>query len=161
MTADEEASAPEGYVALMRELWHQDPVARPSFAEALRRLEAMRAAAPPAPPAPGSGELDLVSGLFDDESGGGGGGDDRDGGRLRSLQYLGSTPTAGDYARTLGHATVVDHMMAMDAAGHRRSWAATRSSTEDAPVFAVAPFAALPPPAIMRSTTEAWPSVRA
>ena len=37
--------APEGYVALMRELWHQDPVARPTFAEALRRLEAMRAAA--------------------------------------------------------------------------------------------------------------------
>merc|ERR1711969_245493 len=118
ITAVDVNSAPKGYVALMRELWHQDPVARPSFAEALRRLEAMRAAAPPAP---GSGELDLVSGLFDEESGGGGGGDDRDGGRLRSLQYLGSTPTAGDYARTLGHATVVDHMMAMDAAaGHRQ-----------------------------------------
>jgi len=27
---------------------------------------------------------------------------------LRSLQRLGSTPTAGDYARTLGHASVVD-----------------------------------------------------
>ena len=40
--------APEGYLALMRELWHQDPVARPTFAEARRRLEAMRATAPAA-----------------------------------------------------------------------------------------------------------------
>ena len=43
VTADEEASAPEGYVALMRELWAQDPVARPTFAEAWRRLKAIRA----------------------------------------------------------------------------------------------------------------------
>ena len=35
--------APEGYAALMRELWAQDPVVRPTFAEALRRLEAMHA----------------------------------------------------------------------------------------------------------------------
>ena len=35
------ASAPEGYAALMRELWHHDPVARPVFAEALSRLRRM------------------------------------------------------------------------------------------------------------------------
>ena len=37
LTAADVNGAPEGYVALMRELWHQDPVARPAFAEALRR----------------------------------------------------------------------------------------------------------------------------
>ena len=36
ITAADVDSAPEGYVALMRELWHQDPVARPTVAEALR-----------------------------------------------------------------------------------------------------------------------------
>ena len=41
LTADDESRAPNGYVALMRELWHQDPVERPTFAEALRRLRAM------------------------------------------------------------------------------------------------------------------------
>ena len=41
VTEEDEAGAPEGYVALMRELWHQDPVERPTFAEALRRLRAM------------------------------------------------------------------------------------------------------------------------
>ena len=38
--ADTDA-APAGYVALMRELWHHDPVVRPTFAEALRRLQTM------------------------------------------------------------------------------------------------------------------------
>ena len=45
MTADEEAIAPEGYVALMRELWAQDPVARPMFVDTLQRLTALRKAA--------------------------------------------------------------------------------------------------------------------
>ena len=47
VAAVDEAGAPEGYVALMRELWHQDPVERPTFAEALRRLRAMGARAQP------------------------------------------------------------------------------------------------------------------
>ena len=64
VTAEDEAAAPPGYIALMRELWHQDPVERPTFAEALRRLEAMRAAAPP-PATGGGGKLDLVSDLFE------------------------------------------------------------------------------------------------
>ena len=46
LTAADAARAPAGYAALVRELWHQDPVARPTFAEALRRLRAMRAALP-------------------------------------------------------------------------------------------------------------------
>ena len=37
----EAAAAPKGYVTLMQELWAQDPVARPTFAEALRRLRGM------------------------------------------------------------------------------------------------------------------------
>ena len=41
LTAADVDGAPEGYVALMRELWHQDPVARPTFAEALQRLRVM------------------------------------------------------------------------------------------------------------------------
>ena len=45
VTAADEASAPEGYVALMRELWAQDPVVRPSFETALARLADMRSAA--------------------------------------------------------------------------------------------------------------------
>ena len=44
VAAEDEAAAPEGYVALMRELWAQDPVARPAFAEALARLRRMGAA---------------------------------------------------------------------------------------------------------------------
>lgn len=111
VTAADEAGAPAGFVALMRELWAQDPVARPTFAEALRRLRAMLAAAGP-PPTEGSGggELDLVSDLF--ASSGGGSDDKKDAVLLRSLQCLSSTPTATDYARTLGHASVVDLMMA-------------------------------------------------
>ena len=35
------AAAPDGFVPLMRELWAQDPVARPTFAEALTRLRGM------------------------------------------------------------------------------------------------------------------------
>ena len=64
--ADAEA-APEGFMALMHELWAQDPVARPTFTEALERLRAMRGR---------SGgerkqrcELDLVSDLFDEQRG--------------------------------------------------------------------------------------------
>ena len=64
VTAADEAAAPEGYVALMREMWHQDPVARPTFAEALRRLEAMRAAVSAASGG-GGGGIDLVSDLFE------------------------------------------------------------------------------------------------
>ena len=37
----EAEAAPTGYVALMRELWAQDPVERPTFAETLRRLSVM------------------------------------------------------------------------------------------------------------------------
>ena len=54
VTAADEAGAPEGYAALMRELWAHDPVARPMFSEALKRLRKM--ARP---------DLDLVSDLFD------------------------------------------------------------------------------------------------
>lgn len=43
VAAADTAAAPEGYLPLMRELWHQDPVERPTFAEALRRLRAMLA----------------------------------------------------------------------------------------------------------------------
>ena len=42
---DEEASAaPRGYVALIRRLWHQDPVERPTFAEALGALQQIASA---------------------------------------------------------------------------------------------------------------------
>ena len=108
MSSADVDGAPEGYVALMRELWHQDPVARPTFAEALRRLREMLAATPLT--TTGSGELDLVSDLF--KGPGEGGSEEEEDVLLRSLQGLSSTPTAGDYARTLGHASVVDHMMA-------------------------------------------------
>ena len=43
VTAADLGGAPEGYAALMRELWAQDPVVRPTFAEALRRLRGMSA----------------------------------------------------------------------------------------------------------------------
>ena len=66
VTAADADGAPEGYVALMRELWHQDPVERPTFAEALRRLRAMTPRKVHAAPAPGQArELDLVSDLFE------------------------------------------------------------------------------------------------
>ena len=42
VTKDEDRSAPRGYVALMRELWHHDPAARPSSEQALRRLQQLR-----------------------------------------------------------------------------------------------------------------------
>ena len=38
------AAAPEGFVALLRELWAHDPARRPTFAETLRRLRARGAA---------------------------------------------------------------------------------------------------------------------
>ena len=38
VSAEDEARAPAGYVALMRELWAQDPATRPAFAETLSRL---------------------------------------------------------------------------------------------------------------------------
>ena len=41
VTPAEASAAPAGYLALMRELWAQDPVERPTFAEALRRLSVM------------------------------------------------------------------------------------------------------------------------
>ena len=41
VTETEAASAPNGYIALMHELWAQDPVARPTFAETLQRLRGM------------------------------------------------------------------------------------------------------------------------
>ena len=116
VTAADEAGAPEGYVTLMREMWAQDPVTRPTFAEALRRLKSMLTEAPPASRNIPSGVgLDLVSDLFEEGGGGEGPGngsnEEEAAMRLRSLQYLGSTPTAGDYARTLGHASFVDMMM--------------------------------------------------
>ena len=39
--AAEAAAAREGYVALLRELWAQDPAERPAFAETLARLRGM------------------------------------------------------------------------------------------------------------------------
>ena len=53
VTAEDEAAAPPGYTALMRELWAHDPVERPTFAEALRRLRALDVPtmAPPSAPA--------------------------------------------------------------------------------------------------------------
>ena len=41
LAASDAAGAPPGYMALMRELWRQDPGARPTVAEALRSLRAM------------------------------------------------------------------------------------------------------------------------
>ena len=103
------ASAPAHYVALMRQLWAQDPCKRPAFDVILARLRGMMAALP-------------------EDRGGGGGDADADadavgvdgGDALLSLQRLSSgTPTAGDYARTLGHASVVDMMMAGGGGGER------------------------------------------
>ena len=51
-TPGEAAAAPEGFVALMQELWDQDPLVRPSFAETLRRLRALPVKAPRAAMAP-------------------------------------------------------------------------------------------------------------
>ena len=103
VTEADEASAPVGYVELVRELWAQNPVERPTFAETLQRLEAMRTPIT-VPPAAATGELDLVSDLF--EKGGNEAAEGDEAEMLRSLQYLGSTPTAGDYALTLGHALI-------------------------------------------------------
>ena len=115
VTAAHEANAPEGYIALMRELWAQDPVARPTFAEALQRLRAIAKAVAENEPMADRADLDLVSDLFqqefqegrDQETGGGDTAVD-----VTALQQLGSTPTVGDYARTLGHASIVDFYMA-------------------------------------------------
>ena len=66
LTAADEAGAPQGYVALLREMWALEPVERPTFVEALKRLRAMKAV-PILPPRNGGGygTLDLVSDLFD------------------------------------------------------------------------------------------------
>ena len=66
VTEADETCAPEGYVALMRELWHQDPVKRPTFAEALQRLRGMaeaRRAAEAASLAPEPGARHCSRGL--------------------------------------------------------------------------------------------------
>ena len=41
LTAEDEASAPEGYVALLKQLWAQDPVERPTFEAAFGQLRRM------------------------------------------------------------------------------------------------------------------------
>ena len=40
-SSDEEAAAPQGFVALMRQLWAPEPAQRPPFAHALKKLKAM------------------------------------------------------------------------------------------------------------------------
>ena len=126
VTAADDAAAPNGYIALMRELWEQDPVARPTFAEALRRLRAMLDERPDSPS--GAVELDLVSDLFEEE------GlqedwqeeayaarEENTDNRVEQVELqhfgspmpaVGSTPTAGDYARARGYSSIVDMMMA-------------------------------------------------
>ena len=52
---EEVTSAPEDYVALMRDLWSQDLKARPTFPQAVDRLDAMRKRAMAAAPGGGGG----------------------------------------------------------------------------------------------------------